>query len=129
MLGAGRTLGQALFPPTGPLPLKGRLFRNDLELHADGTRALRFTDVTDESGIDAGGYGMGVATGDFDNDGCVDLYVTALGRNQLFRNNCDGTFTDVVEGEPHGRLRLERSAALRRLRPRRLARSVRRLTT
>jgi hypothetical protein len=56
---------------------------------------LRFTDVTEASGINANGYGMGVATGDYDNDGCVDLYVTALGRNQLFRNNCDGTFTDV----------------------------------
>ena len=38
---------------------------------------------------------MGAATGDFDNDGCVDLYVTNLERSQLFRNNCDGTFTDV----------------------------------
>ena len=38
---------------------------------------------------------MGVATGDFDNDGCVDLYLTAFGRNQMFRNNCNGTFTDV----------------------------------
>ena len=61
----------------------------------DGTRALHFTDVTDQSGIDARGYGMGVAAGDFNNDGCVDLYLTKFGRNQLFRNNCDGTFTDV----------------------------------
>ncbi len=38
---------------------------------------------------------MGAATGDFDNDGCVDLYLTSLGPNALFRNNCDGTFTDV----------------------------------
>ena len=51
--------------------------------------------MTDASGINEQGYGMGVATGDFNNDGCVDLYVTELGRNQLFRNNCDGTFTDV----------------------------------
>jgi enediyne biosynthesis protein E4 len=95
MLGAGKTLGQALFPPQGPLPLRGRLYRNDLQVHADGTRALHFADVTEQSGIDASGYGMGVATGDFDNDGCVDLYLTNLGRNQMFRNNCDGTFADV----------------------------------
>jgi hypothetical protein len=95
MLGAGRTIDQALFPPKGPRPVKGRLFRNDLHVNADGTRTLRFTDVTDASGLNATAYGMGVATGDYNNDGCVDLYVTALGRNQLFRNNCDGTFTDV----------------------------------
>jgi len=95
MLGAGKTLGRALFPPQGPLPLRGRLYRNDLQVHADGTRALHFADVTEQSGIDASGYGMGVATGDFDNDGCLDLYLTNLGRNQMFRNNCDGTFADV----------------------------------
>ena len=75
----------------------GRLFRNDLRVAADGTRSLRFTDVTGRSGIDAPGYGMGVATGDVTNDGCTDLYLTNLGPNQLFRNNCDGTFTDVSE--------------------------------
>jgi hypothetical protein len=94
MLG-NKPVSQALFPPAGPMPVKGRLYRNDLEVHADGTRALRFTDVTDASGINANAYGMGVATGDYNNDGCIDLYVTTLGRNQLFRNNCDGTFTDV----------------------------------
>ena len=73
----------------------GRLFRNDLVVNADGTRALTFTDVTEKSGIVSRGYGMGVATGDYNNDGCVDLYLTNLGQNQLFRNNCDGTFTDV----------------------------------
>ena len=72
-----------------------RLFRNDLTVNADGTRTLRFTDVTEASGIVSRGYGMGVATGDFNNDGCVDLYLTSLGPNQLFRNNCNGTFTDV----------------------------------
>ena len=75
----------------------GRLFRNDLRVEADGTRSVRFTDVTERSGIDAPGYGMGVATGDVTNDGCTDLYLTNLGPNQLFRNNCDGTFTDVSE--------------------------------
>jgi hypothetical protein len=73
----------------------GRLFRNDLVVNPDGTRTLKFTDVTEKSGIVSSGYGMGVATDDYNNDGCVDLYLTNLGENQLFRNNCDGTFTDV----------------------------------
>jgi hypothetical protein len=89
----GRQLGPA--PSPAGLDLGGRLFRNDLVVNQDGTRTLRFTDVTSASGINARGYGMGVATGDFNNDGCVDLYLTNLGPNQLYRNNCDGTFTDV----------------------------------
>jgi hypothetical protein len=96
MLGANKTVRDALFPPAPAMvPLRGRLYRNDLEVHADGTRTLRFTDVTEASGINARGYGMGVATGDFNNDGCIDLYLTNFGTNQLLRNNCDGTFTDV----------------------------------
>jgi hypothetical protein len=96
MIGTAKTLKDALVPPLeGQLPLKSRLFRNDLTVHENGTRSLRFTDVTRESGIEAIGYGMGVATGDFTNDGCVDIYVTNFGANQLLRNNCDGTFTDV----------------------------------
>ena len=73
----------------------GRVFRNDLAVNADGTRTMRFTDVTRASGLDARGYGMGAATGDFDNNGCVDLYLTSLGPNVLLRNNCNGTFTNV----------------------------------
>jgi enediyne biosynthesis protein E4 len=76
-------------------PLKGRLFRNDLAVNQDGTRTLRFTDVTETSGIDAREYGIGVAAADYTNDGCVDVYLTNLGANRLFRNNCDGTFTDM----------------------------------
>src|SRR5262245_26578312 len=73
-----------------------RLFRNDLVVNPDGTRTQHFTDVTRESGIEARGYGMGVATGDFNNDGWTDLYLTKFDApNQLFRNNGDGTFTDV----------------------------------
>jgi len=87
---------KALMPPKGsPASLVGHLFRNDLTVNPDGTRTLKFTDVTEASGIVTRGYSMGAATGDFNNDGCVDLYVTSLGPNQLFRNNCDGTFTDV----------------------------------
>lgn len=92
MLGK-QALSEALSPPQGPL--KSRLYRNDLEVRADGTRTLRFTDLTDASRLVVHGYAMGAATGDFNNDGCVDLYVTNLERSQLFRNDCDGTFTDV----------------------------------
>jgi len=64
-----------------------RLFRND---------GKRFVDVTQASGVDATGYGMGVAAGDVDNDGDVDLYVANYGPNQLWRNEGDGTFTEVT---------------------------------
>src|SRR5262245_48053874 len=56
-----------------PPGLNDRLYRNDVRINADGTRVLRFTDVTRESRIEARGYGMGVAAGDFNNDGWVDL--------------------------------------------------------
>jgi hypothetical protein len=73
-----------------------RLYRNDLIVAVDGTRTLRFTDVTAASRIEARGYGMGVTAGDVDNDGWVDLYLTKFDApNQLLRNNGDGTFTDV----------------------------------
>ena len=85
----------ALVPPHDAKPLTGRLFRNDLQVGAGGTRVLHFTDVTDGSGIDANQYGLGVAAADADNDGAVDLLLTNFGTNQLLHNNGDGTFTDV----------------------------------
>lgn len=93
----GRMLGTGapLIPPVGNLPPADRLFRNDLVVSGDGTRVLRFTDVTERSGIRPRGYGMGVAAGDIDNDGFVDVYLTGVGRNQMFKNNGDGTFADV----------------------------------
>ena len=60
----------------------GRLFRNDLTLNTDGRRNLHFTDVTQSSGIVTSGYGMGVAAGDFNNDGWVDLYLTKFDARQ-----------------------------------------------
>jgi len=72
---------------TGPA-YHNRLFRNN----GDGT----FTDVTQEAGVAGVGYSMGVAAGDYDNDGYVDLYVTGVNRNQLLHNNGNGTFTDVT---------------------------------
>jgi hypothetical protein len=65
-----------------------RLFRNN----GNGT----FTDVTAKAGLAGVGYSMGVAAGDYDNDGYVDLYVAGVNHNQLFHNNGDGTFTDVT---------------------------------
>jgi hypothetical protein len=93
----GQMLGATIpVAPDSDPAVRGRLYRNDLEVRADGTRTLRFTDVTDASGIDARSYGMGVAAGDIDNDGCVDLYLTNFGAAQMYRNNCNGTFTDVT---------------------------------
>jgi len=93
MLGP-RPLSAASSPPK-TLPLGGRLYRNDLTTTAEGTPTVRLVNVTASSLIGARGYGMGVATGDFDNDGWTDLYLTNLGPNQLLHNNGDGTFTDV----------------------------------
>src|SRR4051812_18912973 len=70
-------------------PLRNALYHNN----RDGT----FTDVTEKAGVGGGGYGMGVAVGDYNADGFPDLYVTQYGRSILYRNNGDGTFTDVTE--------------------------------
>jgi hypothetical protein len=70
-------------------PLRNALYRNN----RDGT----FTDVTEAAGVSGGGYGMGVAVGDYDGDGFPDLYVTQYGRSILYHNNGNGTFTDVTE--------------------------------
>jgi enediyne biosynthesis protein E4 len=74
----------------------GRLFRNDLITPQGKNAAPRFVDVTEASGIRAMGYGMGVATGDYDNDGRMDLYLANYGSNQLWHNEGDGKFTDVT---------------------------------
>jgi hypothetical protein len=87
-----------LLGPEGADPVhRDRLFRNDLQLRPDGSRLLRFTDVTERAGIRAIDYGMGVAAGDYDQDGWPDLYITNLGSNRLLHNEGDGTFSDVTE--------------------------------
>jgi len=80
--------------PKGTIPQKtGPKYWNRLyHQKADGT----FEDVTEKAGLQGTGYGMGVAVGDYDNDGFEDLYVTAYGGNKLYHNNGDGTFTDVT---------------------------------
>jgi hypothetical protein len=55
-----------------------------------------FTDVTAKAGLAISLYGLGVAVGDYDNDGYDDIFITALGQSRLFRNNGNGTFTDVT---------------------------------
>jgi hypothetical protein len=56
-----------------------------------------FEDVTEKAGVAGNGYNIGVAAGDFDNDGHVDLFVTGVNGNTLFRNRGDGTFEDVTQ--------------------------------
>ncbi len=86
-----------LVPWRGPGEPRGRLFRNDLVVTKDGSRKLQFTDVTEQSGIVANGYGMGVSVGDMNNDGWPDLYLTNLGSNQMYLNKGNGTFVDVTK--------------------------------
>ena len=66
-----------------------RLYHNN----RDGT----FTDVTHKAGLDVELFGMGVAVGDYDNDGFDDLFITTMGQSHLFHNNGNGTFTDVTQ--------------------------------
>ena len=84
----------AYFPQSSPLPgwkkdivLENKLFRND---------NLEWIDVTNEAGVGDKSYSMGCACGDYDNDGDIDLYVTNFGKDILYQNNSDGTFTDVT---------------------------------
>lgn len=92
MLAEKKTMRDASFPPAPDWKSGHRLFRN--ELIPSGK--LRLTDVTEKAGVGVASYGMGVAVGDIDNDGDLDLYVTNVGLNLLFRNNGDGTFTDIA---------------------------------
>jgi ASPIC and UnbV./FG-GAP repeat. len=70
-------------------PVRNALYKNN----RDGT----FTDVTEKAGVAGAYFGMGVAVGDYDNDGWPDLFVTAYGQCILYKNNHDGTFTDVTQ--------------------------------
>src|ERR1051326_4049142 len=70
-------------------PLRNALYKNN----RDGT----FTDVTEKAGVGGAFFGMGVAVGDYDNDGWPDIFVTAYGRCMLYKNKRDGTFSDVTE--------------------------------
>ena len=94
--------GAPLADPTRPgtIPKKtGPEYWNRLyHQRADGS----FEDVTEKAGLQGIGYDMGVAIGDYDNDGFQDIYVTGYGGNRLYHNNGDGTFTDVTEASGTG---------------------------
>src|SRR5262249_6893900 len=76
--------------PAGKPPMTMSLYRNDGKGH--------FTDVTEGSGVDVALYGMGVAVGDYDNDGLPDVFVTCVGGNHLFHNEGKGKFQEVTQG-------------------------------
>lgn len=102
MLRDGQAVTEALVPPPEPRP-RDRLYRNDLTVTPDGRRQVRFVDVTEASGLSLTDFSTGVATGDFDDDGWTDLYVTVYGKpNRLLRNKGDGTFVDVTEASGTG---------------------------
>jgi len=86
----GAVLDMRMADPS-PSVFRDRLFRNDLK-----GGEVRWTDVTEASCIPAGGYGMGVASGDYNKDGWIDLYVTNLGRNFLLKNLGNGRFEEVA---------------------------------
>ena len=92
MLDKTKPASQSLFPFLGKTPPRNRLFRNELKEKGE----LRFSDVTRKAGVGHEGYGMGLAVGDYNNDGHQDFYVTNFGPNVLYHNNGDGTFTDVT---------------------------------
>ncbi|HEY3439327.1 MAG TPA: CRTAC1 family protein [Paludibaculum sp.] len=89
----GAKLDDPMSPDKTPDKSDPRFWNRLYHNNGDGT----FTDVTEKAGVRGHGYGMGVAVGDYDNDGHADLYVTNFGRNILYHNNGDGTFTDVTE--------------------------------
>ncbi len=94
VLQPGKKPAEAVFPYGGKGVPRDRLYRNDLQVLPSGEHRVQLVEVTDQSGLRATGYGMGIATGDFDNDGHVDIYLANFGPNQLWHNRGDGTFED-----------------------------------
>ena len=87
--------GAPLPGPSARTPARHALYKN--------LGGLKFRDVTEQAGIICTAFGLGVAVGDYDNDGDADVYLSNCGPNLLFRNNGDGTFTDVTAAAGVGR--------------------------
>ena len=89
---------------------------NHHETHSIAITAMARSPMSQgAAGVADTGYGMGCAVGDYNNDGFPDLYVTNFGANVFFRNNGDGTFTDVTTGDRHRGHTLGDKLRLRRL--------------
>jgi hypothetical protein len=97
-----------LRPPAGEPRPTHRLYRNE---RVGPVSEPWFVDVSEVAGVVGDGYGMGALAGDVDNDGDVDLYVTAYGPNTLYLNRGDGTFRDVTAAAGVGDDRMSTSAA------------------
>src|SRR5262245_14929805 len=99
MLGPGLEPKDAVFPPAPGAPAGDRLYRNDLARDPSGVARPAFIDLSTASGVGGAagaGYGMGVAAGDYDHDGRIDLYVTRLGGNRMLHNEGGGHFRDAT---------------------------------
>ena len=89
----GALLREDMAPDAAPEKSEEKFWNRLYQQQADGT----FQDVTERAGLKGSGYSMGVAAGDFNNDGFEDLYVTGYGGNHLYQNNGNGSFTDVTQ--------------------------------
>lgn len=98
------TNGSSFRKPASGLAESNRMYRS--------VGDFRYEDVTEAAGLVAHGFGMGVAAGDYDNDGFTDQFVACYGRDRLWRNNGDGTFTEVTETAGVGSERWGTSAAM-----------------
>lgn len=96
VLGPEESYADAIFAPKN-IPPQDRLYRNDSYRDTNGNPVIKFTEVTKESNIRGFGYGMGLAVGDFNNDGFQDLYITNYGPNKMLFNNGDGSFSDATK--------------------------------
>ncbi len=97
MLDPTKKPSEAIFPYRETNSPRDLLLRNDGQATANGKAHIHFTDITEESGLLSTGYGIGVTSGDYDNDGWIDLYITNFGANLMLHNNGNGTFSDVTK--------------------------------